>query len=111
MQRRITKTFHFSDFSPTELAEILHLKMRNQEEKSSVYGLKLHPSCSVPAIAEAIERETTVEMQKEMNGGLVDELLVNAQDNLNLRLDMDCSDTESLITITMRDLEVGLQLI
>ncbi|KAK1289555.1 hypothetical protein QJS10_CPB18g01184 [Acorus calamus] len=111
LRRRITKTFHFSDFSPTELAEILHLKMRNQEEKSSVYGLKLHPSCSVPAIAEAIERETTEEMRKEMNGRLVDQLLVNALENLNLRLDMDCSDTESVITITMRDLEVGLQLI
>ncbi|KAK1267052.1 hypothetical protein QJS04_geneDACA019357 [Acorus gramineus] len=44
LQRRITKIFYFNDFSPTDLAEILHLKMNNQDDKSSIYGFKLHPA-------------------------------------------------------------------
>jgi hypothetical protein len=46
-----------------------------------------------------------------MNGGLVDPLLWNARENLDLRVGFDCIDAESLVTITMEDLEAGLRLL
>ncbi|KAK1314329.1 hypothetical protein QJS10_CPA06g00670 [Acorus calamus] len=108
--RRVTKFFYFDDFNTNELAQILHLKMNNQEKNSQLYGFRLHPTCTIEAIADLIERETTEEQRKEMNGGLVDPLLVNARENLDLRLDLDCIDASSLVTITMEDLEGGLRL-
>lgn len=107
--RRVTKFFYFDDFETSELAQILHLKMRDQDQRSLLYGFKLHPSCTVHAIAELIERETSEDQRKEMNGGLIDPLLANARENLDLRLDFDCSDVDSLVTITMEDLEEGLR--
>ncbi|PIN19249.1 26S proteasome regulatory complex, subunit PSMD10 [Handroanthus impetiginosus] len=109
--RRVTKFFHFDDFSSKDLAKILHLKMSNQAENSLLYGFKLHPSCSIEAVAELIERETTEKQRKEMNGGLIDPMLVNARENLDLRTDFECIDTDSLLTITLEDLEAGLQLL
>ncbi|KAH6802369.1 AAA-type ATPase family protein / ankyrin repeat family protein [Perilla frutescens var. frutescens] len=109
--RRVTKFFHFDDFSSEDLAKILHLKMSNQGEDSLLYGFNLHPSCSVEAIAAMIERETTEKQRKEMNGGLVDPMLVNARENLDLRIDFECIDTDSLLTITLEDLSAGLQLL
>jgi len=44
-----------------------------------------------------------------MNGGLVDTLLINARENLDLRLDFNCIDVDTMITITLEDLEAGLQ--
>nr|DAD44675.1 TPA_asm: hypothetical protein HUJ06_002905 [Nelumbo nucifera] len=93
--RRVTKFFYFRDFSSEVLAQILHLKMKNQAEESPLY--------------EVIERGTTVKQRQEMNGGLVDPMLVNARENLDLRLDFDCSDTDGLLTITLEDLEAGLK--
>ncbi|XP_042488984.1 ESX-3 secretion system protein EccA3 isoform X2 [Macadamia integrifolia] len=107
--RRVTKFFLFVDFSSEELAQILHLKMKNQEENSPLYGFKLHPSCSVDAIADLIERGTTEKQRKEMNGGLIDPLLANSRENLDLRLDFDCADADELQTITLEDLEAGLR--
>ncbi|KAH6805679.1 AAA-type ATPase family protein / ankyrin repeat family protein [Perilla frutescens var. frutescens] len=109
--RRVTKFFHFDDFSSEDLAKILHLKMSNQGEDSLLYGFNLHPSCSVEAIAAMIERKTTEKQRKEMNGGLVDPMLVNARENLDLRIDFECIDTDSLLTITLEDLSAGLQLL
>lgn len=109
--RRVTKFFHFDDFSSKDLAKILHLKMCNQGENSLLYGFKLHPSCSVEAITAMIERETTEKQRKEMNGGLIDPMLVNARENLDLRIDFECVETESLLTITLEDLSAGLQLL
>lgn len=109
--RRVTKFFHFDDFSSEDLAKILHLKMSNQAEHSLLYGFKLHLSCSVEAVAAMIERETTETQRKEMNGGLIDPLLVNARENLDLRIDFECIDTDSLLTITLEDLAAGLQLL
>ncbi|KAA8523115.1 hypothetical protein F0562_009538 [Nyssa sinensis] len=40
--RRVTKFFHFDDFSSEDLAKIFHLKMNNQAEDSLLYGFKLH---------------------------------------------------------------------
>ncbi|KAF8407047.1 hypothetical protein HHK36_006172 [Tetracentron sinense] len=107
--RRVTKFFYFGDFSSEELAKILHLKMNNQAEDSLLYSFKLHPSCSVDAVTELIERETTEKQRKEMNGGLVDPMLVNARENLDLRLDFDCAEMDDLLTITLEDLQAGLR--
>ncbi|KAF5742970.1 caseinolytic peptidase B protein [Tripterygium wilfordii] len=109
--RRVTKFFHFSDFNPQDLSKILHLKMNQQTENSVLYGFKLHSSCSVEVIAGLIERETTEKQRREMNGGLVDPMLVNARENLDLRLSFDCIDTDELRTITLEDLEAGLSLL
>lgn len=107
--RRVTKFFYFEDFNTNELSQILHLKMKDQEETSPLYGFKLHMSCTVKAIAELIKRETSEKQRKEMNGGLIDPLLSNARENLDLRLDFDCFDADSLVTITLEDLEAGLR--
>ncbi|RVW96300.1 Protein CfxQ [Vitis vinifera] len=109
--RRVTKFFHFGDFNSQELAKILNLKMNNQTEDSLLYGFRLHPSCSVDSVAALIERETTEKQRKEMNGGLVDPMLVNARENLDLRLSFECIDTDELLTITIEDLEAGLSLL
>ncbi|XP_006647141.1 protein CbxX, chromosomal [Oryza brachyantha] len=107
--RRVTKFFYFDDFSTTELAEILHLKMNNPSESSLLYGFKLDPRCSIEVVGELIARETTEERRKQMNGGLVDTLLINARENLDLRLDFNCDDANTMITITLEDLEAGLK--
>uniref|UniRef100_A0A0E0G4P2 AAA+ ATPase domain-containing protein n=1 Tax=Oryza nivara TaxID=4536 RepID=A0A0E0G4P2_ORYNI len=107
--RRVTKFFYFDDFTTTELAEILHLKMNNPTESSLLYGFKLDPSCSIEVVGELIARETTEQRRKQMNGGLVDTLLINARENLDLRLDFNCDDANTMITITLEDLEAGLK--
>lgn len=109
--RRVTKFFHFEDFSSGDLAKILHLKMTNQVESSLLYGFKLHPGCSIEAVAKLIEREISEKQRKEMNGGLVDPMLVNARENLDLRLNFDCIDTDELLSITLEDLEAGLRVL
>ncbi|XP_060209793.1 protein CfxQ homolog isoform X2 [Lycium barbarum] len=109
--RRVTKFFHFDNFSSEDLAKILHLKITNQADCSLLYGFKLHPSCSVDAVAALIKEETTEKQRKEMNGGLVDPLLINAREHLDLRLSFDCIDSDELLTITLEDLKVGLQLL
>ncbi|KAJ1419396.1 P-loop containing nucleoside triphosphate hydrolase [Sesbania bispinosa] len=109
--RRVTKFFHFNDFNSKELAQILHIKMNNLAEGSLLYGFKLHPNCTIEALAALIERETTEKQRKETNGGLVDTMMVNARENLDLRLSFDCIDTEELLTITMEDLEAGIHVL
>lgn len=109
--RRVTKFFHFETLSSKDLAKIHHLKMTNQAESSLLYGFKLDPSCSIDAVAALIEEETTGKQHKEMNGGLVDSMLVNAREHLDLRLSFDCMDSDELLTITLEDLRVGLQLL
>uniref|UniRef100_A0A7N0RBK5 AAA+ ATPase domain-containing protein n=1 Tax=Kalanchoe fedtschenkoi TaxID=63787 RepID=A0A7N0RBK5_KALFE len=109
--RRVTKFFHFDDFSSEELAMILRVKMSDPAEDDPLYGFKLHPSCTVEAVAQLINRKTTEQQRKEMNGGLADPVLVNARENLDLRLDFDCVDADELLTITMEDLEAGIELL
>ncbi|KAG6772091.1 hypothetical protein POTOM_023487 [Populus tomentosa] len=109
--RRVTKFFHFNDFSSEDLANICHIKMNNQDEGSSLYGFKLHSSCSGDVIAALIKRETTEKQRREMNGGLVNVMLANARETLDLRLDFNCIDTDELQTITLEDLEAGCQLL
>ena len=107
--RRVTKFFHFDDFNSKDLANITYIKMNNQTESSLLYGFRLHNSCNLDAIAELIERETSVKQRQEMNGGLIDPMLVNARENLDLRLSFDCMDSDELTTITLEDLEAGLR--
>lgn len=109
--RRVTKFFHFSDFTPEDLAKITHLKIHSQPEGSLLHGFMLHASCTMDAIASLIERETTVEQRREMNGGMIEPMLVNARENLDLRLSFDCIDTDELLTITVEDLEAGIRLL
>ncbi|WCJ42473.1 ESX-1 secretion system protein EccA1 [Euphorbia peplus] len=109
--RRVTKFFHFDDFSPCDLAKIVRIKMDNQEDTSSLYGFDLHSQCSEEAIAKLIERETSEKQRREMNGGLADTMLVNARENLDLRLDIECVNTDELRTIMLEDLEAGLKLL
>ena len=83
----------------------------NAEAGSSLYGFKLHPSCTMEAVEALIAAETTEQQRKEMNGGLIEPMLVNARENLDQRLSFECVDYEDLVTITMEDLRAGLQLI
>lgn len=108
--RRVTHFFQFDDFSCKDLAEMLMIKMSKQDEKSRLFGFRLHPSCSFDAVLAVIERNSTEKLRNRMNGGLVDHMLNNARENLDSRLNFDSMGDE-LLTITMSDLESGLQLL
>ncbi|GER29625.1 AAA-type ATPase family protein [Striga asiatica] len=106
-RRRVTKFFYFDDFTCRELAKIAHLKMR--DNTSPLYGFRLHESCTVARIAEKLKQESSVEQRREMNGGLVDLMLVNARESLDGRIDVSCKDINTLLTITLEDLVAGLR--
>ncbi|KAL2229005.1 UNVERIFIED_CONTAM: Protein CfxQ [Sesamum indicum] len=108
--RRVTHFFQFDDFSCKELAEMLMVKMGRQDEKSRLCGFKLHPSCTFDVVVALIERNSTEKLRNKMNGGLVDHMLNNARENLDSRLSFD-SKGDELLTITLQDLEAGLQLL
>ncbi|PIN13659.1 26S proteasome regulatory complex, subunit PSMD10 [Handroanthus impetiginosus] len=108
--RRVTHFFEFDDFTCKDLAEMLMIKMSKQNEKSRLYGFKLHPSCTYDAILAVIERNSTEKLRNKMNGGLVDHMLNNARECLDLRLTFD-SKGDELLTITLSDLEAGLRLL
>ncbi|KAL3637766.1 hypothetical protein CASFOL_018214 [Castilleja foliolosa] len=112
-QRRVTKFFYFDDLTCTDLANILCLKMSisMNDENSPLYGFKLHESCTVPCIELIIRRGSTEKQRNDMNGGLVDVMLVNARENLDRRIDVECGDIDDLTTIMLEDLRVGLRLI
>lgn len=109
--RRVTKFFYFDNFSTEELAEITHIKMIDQTSESLLYGFKLHKACTVEAIAQLLDLETAEKQRHELNGGLVWPMLVNARENLDNRLDLDCCDVDELTTITLEDLNAGLRLL
>lgn len=109
--RRVTKYFYFDNFSTTELAEISHLKMNDAEIESLMYGFKLHDTCTIEAVARLLDVETTEKQRQVLNGGLVWPMLVNARENLDHRLGLDCCDVNELITITLEDLKAGLRLL
>ncbi|XP_044512438.1 protein CfxQ homolog [Mangifera indica] len=109
--RRVTKIFKFEDLSCENLANVLHIKMNNQAKDSSLYGFKLHSSCSVDVIAELLKRVTTEKQRMKMNGGLVDIMLNNAKGNLDLRIHDDCAERDELLTIKLEDLEAAAKLL
>ncbi|KAL3825190.1 hypothetical protein ACJIZ3_021219 [Penstemon smallii] len=108
--RRVTYFFQFGDFSCNDLAEMLLLKMNKQDEKSRLFGFKLHPSCTCDVVRGVIEKNSTKKLRNNMNGGLVDHMLNNARENLDCRLSFN-SIGDELMTITLHDLEAGLQLL
>ncbi|GAA0158077.1 DNA helicase [Lithospermum erythrorhizon] len=118
-RRRITTHFVFEDFTCEELAQILHLKIPKQQGPDSgsknvdglYHGCTLSHECSISAIAELIERETSNEQRSKMNGGLIDQVLTKAKESLDLRLDVDCVDIHKLTTITLEDLKTSLCLL
>lgn len=107
--RRVSKFFNFDDYSPEDIATILQVKMKDQDKNSFSYGFILHQDCTVEAMAELIKKHTTEAQLKKFNGGLVKPWLVNALENMDHRLDASCSDGNSLLTITLEDLEEGLK--
>ncbi|XP_031287625.1 ribulose bisphosphate carboxylase/oxygenase activase, chloroplastic-like [Pistacia vera] len=107
--RRVTNIFNFNDLSCEELANVLHIKMKNQAKDSVLHGFKLHSSCTIDAIAELIKTETIKTQRMKMNGGLVDIMLNNAKGNLDLRLSDDCADRDELLTITLEDFQVAME--
>ncbi|KAK4479132.1 hypothetical protein RD792_014643, partial [Penstemon davidsonii] len=108
--RRVTYFFEFDDFSCHDLAEMLMIKMNKQDEKSRLFGFKLHPSCTCDAVRGLIEKNSSAKLRKKMNGGLVDHMLNNARENLDSRLNLN-SKGDELLTITLIDLEAGLKLL
>ncbi|KAG2321364.1 hypothetical protein Bca52824_014577 [Brassica carinata] len=90
---------------------IVHIKMNSQGEDTLFFVFKLHESCTLQAIASVIERETTEKKRKEMNGGLLDTLLVNAREYLDLWLSFECVDTEEICKIRLGDSEAGLRVL
>ncbi|KAL7137633.1 hypothetical protein ABFS83_10G106600 [Erythranthe nasuta] len=108
--RRVTHFYQFDDFTCKDLAEMLILKMSKQNDKSRLYGFKLHPSCTYDDVLGVIEKNSTEKMRNKMNGGLVDHMLNNARENLDSRMNFDAKFDE-IVTITLSDLEVGLQML
>ncbi|KAJ0097973.1 hypothetical protein Patl1_27427 [Pistacia atlantica] len=109
LSRRVAKIFEFEDLSCVELANVLYTKINNQAEDSLLHGFKLHPSCSVDAIAELIRRVTTEKQRMKMNGGLVEIILNNAKGNLDLRISDDCAERGELLTIKLEDFEAAMR--
>ncbi|KAL7096901.1 hypothetical protein ACP275_10G109700 [Erythranthe tilingii] len=108
--RRVSHFFTFDDFTCKDLAQMLKIKMGKQDEKSRLFGFKLHPSCTSGAILELIEKNSTEKLRNKLNGGLVDHMLNNARENLDSRLNLDSTGDE-ILTITLRDLEAGLKML
>eukprot|EP00249_Psilotum_nudum_P014227 c24728_g1_i2 orf=281-1726(+) len=109
--RRVTRFFTFDNFSTYEIAEIVHLKAGEQVEGSIMYGFKLHEACTIEVIANLLEFRTTEKQRNELNGGLVIPMLINARENLDYRLDLDCCLADELVTITLDDLNAGLSFV
>ncbi|KAL9154278.1 hypothetical protein ABFS82_10G104300 [Erythranthe guttata] len=108
--RRVTNFFQFDDFTCKDLAQMLMLKMTKQDERSRLYGFKLHPSCTCDAVLQVIQNNSTEQLRSKMNGGLVDHMLNNARENLDSRLNLD-SIGDELLTITLSDLEAGITML
>lgn len=107
---RIAHFFEFDDLSCGELAEMLMWRMTRQEESSRLYGFKLHSSCTHEVVLSLIENNSTEKLRSRLNGELVDQTLKNARENLDSRLSFD-SRGDELLTITLKDLEVGIRLL
>ncbi|KAL5729248.1 hypothetical protein ACHQM5_002224 [Ranunculus cassubicifolius] len=117
--RRVTKFFSFSDYTSEELSQIIHLKMTKQKEEDLLYGYKLHKDCTLDAIAEIIDNETSKTQRGKLNGGLADLVIRNARENLDRRLyaatvesdDLCKVNGDELVTLTLEDIEAGIKLL
>lgn len=112
IRRRLSNIFHFDDFTCEQLAKIVHLKLPTKDKNSPLYGFKLdRRATGVMDVAALIEKGTSAEQRRKMNGGLVDQLLVKARENLDSRIDVECTDEYAMVAITSEDLAAGLQLL
>ncbi|KAL8551989.1 hypothetical protein ACS0TY_000880 [Phlomoides rotata] len=112
IRRRVSNIFQFDDFSCEQLAQIVHLKLPNKDKNNPFYGFKLDGrGTSVKDVAALIEGGTSGEQRGKINGGLVDQMLVRARENLDSWIDVECTDEYSLVAITSEDLVVGLRLL
>ncbi|KAL7096932.1 hypothetical protein ACP275_10G111400 [Erythranthe tilingii] len=107
-RRRVTHFFQFDDFTCNELAEMVMIKMSKQNDKSCMYGFKLHRACTCGAVLQVIEKNSTEKLRNKMNGGLVDHMLNNARESLDSRLDF-YSEGDELLIITLSG--TGLQML
>ncbi|KAL9154260.1 hypothetical protein ABFS82_10G103500 [Erythranthe guttata] len=105
--KRVAHFFKFDDFTCNDLAQMVKIKMSEQNENSKLYGFKLHPSCTSGAILKVIEKNSTKKLRNKLNAGLVDQMLNNARENLDSRLNLK-SKGDELLTITLSDLRAGL---
>ncbi|KAI5074334.1 hypothetical protein GOP47_0010295 [Adiantum capillus-veneris] len=94
-----------------ELGEMALLKMNAAGIESLMFGFRLHDNCTADAIAQLLDVETTEKQRQVLNGGLVWPMLINARENLDHRLGLDCCDVNELVTITSEDLRAGLRLL
>ncbi|KAG9139322.1 hypothetical protein Leryth_011315 [Lithospermum erythrorhizon] len=109
-RRRMSKLFQFDNYSSKELAEILHLKLNTQG--SRFYGFKLESTLTVEEVGELIQRMTTKDQRNNMNAGLVDQMLNNAEENMDSRLyTSNYFNDDLLCTITNLDLKVSLKML
>ncbi|KAL8040550.1 hypothetical protein ABFX02_10G105900 [Erythranthe guttata] len=105
--KRVAHFFKFDDFTCNDLAQMVVIKMSEQNENSKLYGFKLHRSCTSGAILKVIEKNSTKKLRNKLNAGLVDQMLNNARENLDSRLNLK-SKGDELLTITLSDLRAGL---
>eukprot|EP00966_Prymnesium_polylepis_P255012 5892261-Prymnesium_polylepis.1 len=99
LYRRIAKQFVFADYSAVELARIVLLKL---EDIRFTPG----PSATPDTLAQLIGSAPR-EMRSLMNGGMADQLVKLAKENLDQRLPADC-DTADLCTVSFADFDAAL---
>jgi SpoVK/Ycf46/Vps4 family AAA+-type ATPase len=95
--RRINYTFVFDSYAPSELAQILLIKIRSS-------GFSVESALGqAEALGRLIESRTTAAQRERMNGGICDHILRNAKRHLDRRLTLD-SPAESLMLYTAEDI-------
>ncbi|KAL8539062.1 hypothetical protein ACS0TY_000886 [Phlomoides rotata] len=102
--------FRFCDFSCAQFAEILRFKVCNADENSPFHGFKMHPECTVDAVAARIGASQFGVGLLRNNGHAVDQMLVKAKENLDSRIDVECADedADSLVTFTTPDFAAAI---
>ena len=96
LQSRIRYTFHFDDYLPCEIVQILQVKLQTK-------GWKLSPAVN-QNLAGIIESGTTGALRSKYNGRLVDNVVQWAADSLNGRLSITAT-AEDLITLDIMDFQ------
>ena len=72
---------------------------------------RLHASCTEDALSAAIAAFTTARQRQQRNGGLALPVLLDAREQLDERLDIECCEVEELVTIEMRDIIAALKMV
>lgn len=71
LRRRVTKFFKFNNLSTEDMAQVLCVKMEEHKVGTFPHGFKLSKECTLEAIVELLESNTTKKKRKSLNGGLV----------------------------------------